>query len=317
MRCAQLLLADLRERFMRSARWLPVVLAGLVAATALVHLAGGPRTPLPHLYYFPIVLAAVLWGPIGGLIAGVTAGVLAGPLTLYDTAAGIHQATSAWLLRTAFFTGVGVVTGAYSFARARSLHDLTRLNAQTVEAFVRAIDARDYATARHSENVATYAVDLARAIGLDRATTEHVRWAALLHDVGKLSLPRAILAKRNALTEDEWRIVRRHPIASAHIVGGVDRFRPFLRAIRHHHERVDGTGYPDGLRGDEIPVEARVLAIADAFDAMTSERPYREALPENEALARLLEGAGNQFDAEMSAAFAALRTRRQALAAAA
>jgi HD-GYP domain-containing protein (c-di-GMP phosphodiesterase class II) len=172
---------------------------------------------------------------------------------------------------------------------------------------VRAIDARDPYTARHSEKVAGYAVQLAQELCLPPVEVERIRLAGLLHDVGKVSLERSVLHKPGRLSDEEWDQVRAHPAMSAHIIGGVERFAEFLPGARHHHERYDGKGYPDGLAGDEIPLDARVLAVADAYDAMTSDRSYRAALTHAEALHELELGAGTQFDPVCVRAFARLQ----------
>jgi HD-GYP domain-containing protein (c-di-GMP phosphodiesterase class II) len=212
-----------------------------------------------------------------------------------------------WVVRAGAMMLVGWVCGTLNRSLLRRVEDLETLNRETIFAFVRAIDARDPYTARHSEKVATYAVELAQALGLSPAACERLRLAGLLHDVGKLALERSVLHKAGPLSDDEWRQVREHPGLSAHILGGVAHFAAFLPAARHHHEWHDGRGYPDGLAGTEIPLDARVLAVADAYDAMTSDRSYRAALTHAEAMGRLKAGAGSQFDPVCVAAFATLK----------
>ena len=201
---------------------------------------------------------------------------------------------------------VAWVCGSLTRSLLKRVEALETLNRETIFAFVRAIDARDPYTARHSEKVAAYAVQLAQALGLKPPECERIRLAGLLHDVGKLALERSVLHKTGPLSQDEWRQVREHPGLSAHIIGGVAHFAPFLPGARHHHERYDGRGYPDGLSGTEIPLDARVLAVADAYDAMTSDRSYRGALPHADAIERLEAGAGSQFDPICVEAFATL-----------
>jgi HD-GYP domain-containing protein (c-di-GMP phosphodiesterase class II) len=282
-----------------------VVAVALVSATGLVVAVGGPPTPLTHLFYLPVIAAAVLWGPRIGLAAGAVAGVLTEPVPR-ALLGEYGQIDGGWVVRAGALMLVGWVCGSLNRSLLHKLDDLETLNRDTIFAFVRAIDARDPYTARHSEKVAAYAVELAQALGLPAPACERIRLGALLHDVGKLALERSVLQKVGPLSDDEWRQVRRHPGLSAHIIGGVAHFAAFLPAARHHHERYDGHGYPDGLAGTDIPLDARVLAVADSYDAMTSYRSYRAALPHAEAIRRLEAGAGSQFDPVCVEAFAAL-----------
>jgi HD-GYP domain-containing protein (c-di-GMP phosphodiesterase class II) len=201
---------------------------------------------------------------------------------------------------------VGWVCGSLTRSLLHRVQELETHNRETIFAFVRAIDARDPYTARHSEKVAGYAVQLARGLGLPSADCERIHLAGMLHDVGKVALERSILHKPGGLTDDEWRQVREHPALSAHIIGAVARFAVYVPGARHHHERYDGRGYPDGLAGTAIPLDARILAVADAYDAMTSDRSYRPALSHEEAIGRLSGDAGTQFDPDCVRAFLAL-----------
>jgi HD-GYP domain-containing protein (c-di-GMP phosphodiesterase class II) len=281
------------------------VFGALAGCTALVVGVGGPPTPTTHLYYLAVIVAAVLWGARAGLVVGALAAALAEPgaLALLGRADAIDDG---WLVRAGAMMLVGWVTGSLMRSLMDRVDELERLNQETIFAFVRAIDARDPYTARHSEKVAHYAVLLARALGLPPADCERIHLAGMLHDVGKVALERSILHKPGALTDDEWAQVRDHPAQSAHIIAAVARFAQYVPGARHHHERYDGRGYPDGLAGKAIPLDARILAVADSYDAMTSDRSYRPALGHTEAVARLQAGAGTQFDAVCVRAFAAL-----------
>jgi HD-GYP domain-containing protein (c-di-GMP phosphodiesterase class II) len=281
-------------------------LAGMtLAITAVLVAVGGPPTPLTHLYYSVVIAAAVLCGPARAAAVGAACGVIADPITRALLAHPLAL-ENGWFLRSASMMLVGWVCGSLTSSLLRRVSDLETLNMETISAFVRAIDARDPYTARHSEKVAAYAVQLARALGLGPERCERIRLAGLLHDVGKVGLERSILHKPGALSDQEWRQVRDHPRLSAHIIGGVSQFAPYLAGARHHHERFDGRGYPDNLAGTDIPLDARILAVADAFDAMTSDRSYRPALSHEEAKRRLLADAGTQFDPECVAAFVSL-----------
>ena len=294
-------------------RWLPTVMAPLIAigigvCLTATYFAGGTKSGLGQLLYLPILAAGAGYGPLAGAAAGVVSGVLCGFLP-FDTAAGDGQTTSGGLVRLAAFLVAGVAVGMLARrAEARS-QQLERLNAQVVHAFERAIDVMHHYTAEHSATVAELAVAVAAELGLDQATITRVRGAALLHDVGKLAVPAAILDKPGPLSPSEWEIVHGHVEASLAIVAGVEEFQPYLAGIRHHHERYDGAGYPSGLSGHKIPLEARIIAVADAYDAMTSKRSYREPLPHRAALAILHQHAGTQFDPEIVAVFSAGQNR--------
>ena len=181
---------------------------------------------------------------------------------------------------------------------ARSVGGFTML-----DALVAAVDNKDRYTRRHSEDVLTYSLQIARALGLSDSAQHEIEVAALLHDVGKIGVPDHILRKPGRLTEEEFEAVMQHPMMGAVIVGAVPGFEETLDAIRHHHERWDGGGYPFGLRGEEIPFTARLLAVADAFSAMTTDRPYRKGLSVESARRILAEGAGSQWDPACVAAF--------------
>ena len=172
-----------------------------------------------------------------------------------------------------------------------------------LDALVTAVDNKDSYTRRHSEDVMRHALQIGRALGLLEAALRTLQVAALLHDVGKIGVPDRVLRKPGALTEEEFEAVKQHPTMGAVIVGAVAGFEDTLDAVRHHHERWDGRGYPAGLTGKETPLLARIMAVADAFSAMTMDRPYRKGKYPDEAQAILKAGAGSQWDPDCVAAF--------------
>jgi HD-GYP domain-containing protein (c-di-GMP phosphodiesterase class II) len=168
-------------------------------------------------------------------------------------------------------------------------------NRDLVAALSRSLEAKDFYTGGHTERVAEIAVAIARRLGFDGSDLEAIEIGALVHDVGKVGIPEAILNKPGPLDEPEWEVMKRHPVVSDFILKDVD-LHPFVRqAARWSHERIDGSGYPDGLRGDQIPIAARIVFVADAWDALTSDRPYRPQRTAGDALAEIRRNAGTQF----------------------
>ena len=180
----------------------------------------------------------------------------------------------------------------------------------TVRALSNAVEARDAYTGKHAERVTAYGIALAEAVGLDTVGAPGLEFGFLLHDVGKLAVPDAILYKPDALSAEEFSLVARHPEAGAEILRDVDFLGEGKLVVRHHHERWDGSGYPDRLAGDAIPLPARVFAVADAFDALTTDRPYRRATRFSSAREEIRAHAGTQFDPEVVAAFETISDER-------
>ena len=177
---------------------------------------------------------------------------------------------------------------------------------QSLLGLANALEAKDVYTRGHSERVGTSSRRLALALGLSAPEAEIVARAGLLHDIGKIGVPETVLRKAGPLTSEEWALMRRHPLIGAQIVAPFEFFTAGATVIRHHHERVDGSGYPDGLAGDAIPVGARIVAVADVYDALTSDRPYRQAMSNADARAFLRTQAGLGLDDEMVDAFIGL-----------
>jgi putative nucleotidyltransferase with HDIG domain len=204
---------------------------------------------------------------------------------------------------------------------AHRLHDLYREQRETTEqlrianerleraslsfasALVAALDARDQYTAGHSAAVAVYARDIAAQLGLSEEDQQLAHLCGLVHDIGKVGLPAGLVEKPGALTLEERRWMEEHSAIGERILANVDDYAEIARIVRHHHERMDGNGYPDRLPGQEIPMLSRIIAVADAYNAMTSGRPYRDAMPSHVARFRLAQAAGTQFDTTVVGAF--------------
>lgn len=182
--------------------------------------------------------------------------------------------------------------------------DLRDLFFSTVRSLVTAIEAKDPYTKGHSERVTDYTLFLAYSLNLPQEEIETVHLAALLHDIGKIGVMERILGKKEKLTEEDWKVIKQHPVMGAKILEPVKLMARIIPYILHHHERYDGKGYPDGLKEEEIPFYSRIIAIGDTFDAMTSDRPYRKGLPTKIALDEIKKNAGTQFDPHLAQLFA-------------
>jgi diguanylate cyclase (GGDEF)-like protein/putative nucleotidyltransferase with HDIG domain len=180
------------------------------------------------------------------------------------------------------------------------------------EGLLVSVDTKDHYTRSHSEDVTGYALFLADELRLDDEERRLLRLAGLLHDIGKIGIPDGILRKPAPLTGEEYDIVKQHVALGDAIVGAVPQLADVRAGVRHHHERWDGSGYLDGLQGEAIPRLARILAVADAYSAMTTTRPYRKSLSPSDALARLAQAAGSQLDPELAMAFVTAMRRRLA-----
>ncbi|NNJ09304.1 response regulator [Chloroflexales bacterium ZM16-3] len=205
--------------------------------------------------------------------------------------------------------GIFATQVAASLDNARLYQALKDQNRQTIEALAEAIEARDAYTYGHSRQVTRYAVRLAQEIGLPQEQIELMDYAGLLHDVGKIGIRDYVLLKPGALSDEEFDVMKRHPAIGVKIIERVHGLRATLPIIEGHHERVDGKGYPNGLKSDEIPLEARILAIADAFEAMTADRAYRPAMELERALKILLDGRGTHWEPDLVDRFVELIRR--------
>lgn len=194
----------------------------------------------------------------------------------------------------------------YSF---KLYNEMRAVSLTTIQSLSKALDAKDSYTSGHASRVEEYSVKLADQYGLSPKEMENIKTAAILHDIGKIGIVDEILNKDGKLTEEEFQKIREHPSVGADIIGEISFLKDISKIIRHHHERYDGAGYPEGLKADEMPIESAILAIADSYDAMTSDRPYRRALTSEEALEEIRKNAGTQFHPVLAEQFILIMKR--------
>ncbi|HEY7434568.1 MAG TPA: HD domain-containing phosphohydrolase [Methylomirabilota bacterium] len=188
----------------------------------------------------------------------------------------------------------------YAIDLRKTYRRLEQSSFQSLLGLANALEAKDEYTRGHSERVAALARRIALAAGLARGAADTIAQAGLLHDLGKIGIPEGVLRKPGPLSEEEWAVIRRHPLVGAQIVAPLEFFADGAVIVRHHHERHDGSGYPDGLRGELIPLGARIVAVADVYDALTSDRPYRPRLARAAAVRRLEAEAGQTLDGRLT-----------------
>jgi HD-GYP domain-containing protein (c-di-GMP phosphodiesterase class II) len=190
-----------------------------------------------------------------------------------------------------------------AIANANSYESLERTFFETVEALANALEAKDEYTSSHARSITDMVLEVGSALGVEGRDLKRLELGALFHDIGKIGIPSDIIRKPGPLDDEEWRIMRMHPELGERILAPIDRLADVRPIIRACHEHYDGSGYPDKLAGDSIPLEARIILCCDAYDAMTTDRPYRKHLSHEEAIRRLKEAAGAQFDPDVVAAF--------------
>jgi putative nucleotidyltransferase with HDIG domain len=192
---------------------------------------------------------------------------------------------------------------ASAIENARLYGQMREMNNEIIRSFAQAVEAKDIYTRGHSDQVAYYATKLGRKLKLSKLELDHLYLAGIVHDIGKIGVPDHILNKPSHLTDDEYAIMKKHPEVGINILNQVGSLQDILPIIYHHHERIDGTGYPDGLSGEQIPFLAKVISVVDAFEAMSSDRAYRKALPVAKVKDILADGAGQQWEKDLVAAW--------------
>jgi putative nucleotidyltransferase with HDIG domain len=236
-------------------------------------------------------------------VAHAWSGMVAGAIAIYIPHVNVFSLTVILAVGAVGYATVRLYLGKVEESTGR-LHKLNGLYLATIKALAMAIDAKDQVTHGHIRRVQVYAVGLAQALGVsDEPTLKGIEAGALLHDTGKIAVPEHILNKPGKLSAQEYERMKTHVTIGADILSGIEFPYPVIPYVRHHHENWDGTGYPDGLKGEEIPLGARILSVVDCFDALTSDRPYRRALSIEAALDILRERSGSMYDAAVVTKF--------------
>lgn len=274
---------------------LPVVGLALLGSQGAV-----PELVLQHGMYLPLVLAAYFFGLSGSLAVALAATLAVGPLR---SAFGVPFVLEDWLISSTLYLAVALLAGRLLGVLDERRRKVIRTQIATLKSFAVAIETEDEPAGEHCERVAANARTLGEAIGLGGYELEELYWAGLLHDIGKVTVPREILRKPGGLTLEEYLVMRRHARLGANLLSSIDSFKKVADAVGSHHERFDGSGYPGGLRAEDIPLYGRLLAVVDVFEALSSDRPYRKALTREDAIEELRRSAGTQFDPKLVEVF--------------
>jgi HD-GYP domain-containing protein (c-di-GMP phosphodiesterase class II) len=285
----------------------PLITALAIAALtlltfSLVRITGGAPSAIMELGYAPVALAAYVFGWRGGLVVGILVAAALGPVPAllgFDRVEGPAE----WLIRGATAGGIGVLigrlldrTGTVTVVARDSVVELASRHREGLIALATAAEARDTDGGEHVRRVEMIARRLAHQAGTSISDAAEIGWASMFHDIGKLRVPERILVKPEPLDPDEWTVIRLHPIWSEQALAGGEDLAMARAVARWHHENWDGSGYPDGLYGDRIPLAARIVRIADAFDSMTNRRPYQEPRSFEAAIEELQANAGRDYD---------------------
>jgi putative nucleotidyltransferase with HDIG domain len=290
-----------------------VLLACVIGTIALLHYAT-PTEPhyyhkihivLRKLYFLPPVIAAAWFGMRGAILTSAVVSILFSMHALLDWP-GNYMEQANQLGELAGFWIIGLIPG-WLFDRQRSLLlDLAHANEETLLGLVAALDLREHNTRLHSQRVRDYTELIADRLGVDEKMKREIGFGALLHDVGKIAVPDRILLKSGKLSDQEWDEMRKHPVAGYRIVKRIGFLKDAAEIVYAHHEKFDGGGYPRGLKGLEIPFGARMFMVADVYDALTSERPYRSPVSYEEAAAEIRSLSGSHFDPRIVDTFMAI-----------
>ena len=286
------------------------ILAALTGIIALLHYVTPTEPHYSHeihivlrkLYFLPPVMAAAWFGLRGAAVTALAVSVLFISHAFWDWP-GNYMEQANQIGELAGFWVAGLIPG-WLFDRQRALlQELANANEETLIGLVSALDLREHDTGLHSQRVREYTDLIARQFGVEEKARHEIGFGALLHDVGKIAVPDQILLKPDQLTDAEWQEIRKHPAAGYRIIRRIGFLKGAAEIVYAHHERYDGQGYPRGLKGDEIPLGARLFMVADVYDALTSQRPYRSPMTYEAATAEILSQGGSHFDPAVVVAF--------------
>ncbi len=301
----------LRLKHIKGRRWLVVLL--LIVVVAVSHWATPPASGWLHalhivlrkLFIVPILLGAIWFGIRGAIVSAGLVSIIYTPYILIAWSGRLAENLNQSGEIVTFWV-VGLLAGWLATRETNALRRAADASRDTLRALVAALDAREHQTEQHSHRVAKLSLRIGEKLGLGARDLATLHEAALLHDVGKIGVPDHVLLKPGPLTDDERAIMQQHAEVGHAILNATNHLRGVADLVHAHHERFDGTGYPRGLAGNGIPLGARIFAVADVFDALTSDRPYRQAMPESDALELIVAASGSHFDPRVVAAFVAL-----------
>jgi HD-GYP domain-containing protein (c-di-GMP phosphodiesterase class II) len=302
-----------KKRWYTSARWLGLILDSLVLAIATLFvfkaMAGAnSASEIWLVYVIYVVTGGFTMAPAGSLMyTGVWTGWLALATLLYFPDGTIYR--DELVVRLVFLGAIGLLALALAFELDKRRRRLELQNRQTVGMLAKLVEARDTDAGAHLHRIQHYSRALARHLGFSHREADEIAYASMIHDVGKANVPDAVLKKAGPLSPEEWTLMQEHTTLGDQLLSENGDFHMAREVARWHHERWDGSGYPDGLAGEEIPLSARIVAVADVFDALTSERPYKAAWSDEEAMRELQLIAGTHLDPSLVRAFRALWDR--------
>ncbi len=285
----------------------------LLGSWVLVFETNGTSEAYVYCFFIAVIFGARFWGPRGGTMIGIVAGVATGPLMPLSVHPYASQSVSNWLVRLGVLVAVGLLVG-HNFQRMtqknREIEEQKKaqedFSSEVIHALARTIALRDPYTKDHCRRVSQLSRAIGERMGLSDEELLYLSWSALIHDIGKIAIPESILNKPGALSPFEYGVVKEHPVLGDWVLGDLNAGERIRDGVVAHHERWDGTGYPYGYKGEMIPLQGRIIAVADVWDTVTSDRPYRRRLPRDECLAIMRDGRGTQFDPAVLDAFLAI-----------